>query len=114
MSLSELDEIKVDEMTTDDLLELLDELAMNGWPADFHTRRGTQVVCEECAELIPAEDVITAGLHRVDDDTDPEAQSLVVRVTCPRCGARGTLVCGYGPTASADDAAVLAALPPYR
>lgn len=99
---------------TDDVLALLDELAVDGWGSDFHVRPGSQVACAECADLIAANDLIVDGLHRVDDDADPEAQTLVAQVTCPRCATQGTLVCGYGPTASSDDAAVLADLPPCR
>ena len=31
-------------------------------------------------------------------------------LVCPACGTRGTVVLGYGPSASQEDAAVLAAL----
>lgn len=96
---------------SDDLLDLLKELFDNGWDADFHVRPGGLVMCSQCRASIAAEAMRTARFHRVEHDTDPEAQSLVVEATCPQCGSRGTLVCGYGAAASDDDAAVLASLP---
>jgi len=35
---------------------------------------------------------------------------MVVPVTCPNCGASGSLILGYGPNASAEDADALASM----
>lgn len=96
---------------SDDVLDLLARLTSDGWTADFHARPEGFVLCDRCDESVPASEVSTAGYHRIEDDTDPEAQTLIVEATCPRCSARGTLVCGYGSAAGDDDAAVIASLP---
>lgn len=51
------------------------------------------------------------ALLRTEGASDPDDMTAVVGVTCPRCSARGTLVLGYGPTASVEDTDVLVALP---
>jgi hypothetical protein len=97
--------------TNDELIDLLERLATRGWASDFHVQPGGRVVCGHCDSLIPARSLDTAERHRIDIDTDPADQMLVVTAACPRCSSRGTLVCGYGPAAGIDDAAVLAELP---
>lgn len=39
--------------------------------------------------------------------SDPDDMLMIVAVTCPVCGARGTLTLGYGPIASIEDTDVL-------
>lgn len=97
--------------TNDELIDLLERLAARGWASDFHVRLGGRVLCEHCDRLIPAHSLDTAEYHRIDLDTDPGDQMLVVAAACPCCSSRGTLVCGYGTAAGIDDAAVLAELP---
>lgn len=51
-----------------------------------------------------------AGLGRAEGVSDPDDMLAVVAVTCPNCGTPGTVVLGYGPESSEDDAEVLLAL----
>ena len=67
--------------------------------------------CGACRTESPAADVGVDGVERLEGVSDPGDMVAIVAGTCPACGARGTLTLSYGPSASADDADVLAALP---
>ena len=94
----------------DTVLEVLDALAEHRWRADFHPTPDAGVRCGTCHRTTPADQAPVGQLHRFDHDTDPASQSVVVELACPRCGAIGTMVCAYGPTAGPDDTTVLASL----
>jgi hypothetical protein len=51
-----------------------------------------------------------ATLRRLEGASDPDDLVAVVGLVCPVCGARIAAVLHYGPTASAAEADVLAAL----
>jgi hypothetical protein len=72
------------------------------------------VRCETCGETIPAEEIASDSLHRVEGASDPDDMAVVVAFTCPRCGTRDALVLTYGSEASGADADVLAALPEHH
>ena len=44
-------------------------------------------------------------------ESDPSDMAVVVPVTCPHCGAAGTLSLQFGPMASIEESDVLAAMP---
>lgn len=51
------------------------------------------------------------GLYRTEGASDPADMAAVVAFNCGSCSAGNGLVLAYGPTASAEEADVLAVLP---
>jgi hypothetical protein len=85
-----------------------------GFTGQLAAREGGTVVCYTCHETVPAGEVELAGLLRTEGASDPDDMTAVAAVTCPRCGAKGTLVMHYGATAPPEDDDVLAALEDRR
>ena len=77
----------------------------------FAARGGADITCLTCRNHFPAAGVAAHESTRLEGASDPGDMSMVVPVECPVCGASGSLVLRYGPEASADEAAVLVALP---
>jgi hypothetical protein len=48
-----------------------------------------------------------SSLRRLEGESDPADMVAIVAITCPQCGRRGTMVLGFGPAATAEDADVL-------
>jgi hypothetical protein len=55
-----------------------------------------------------------SSLRRLEGASDPADMVAIVALTCPNCGARGTVVLGFGPAGSPDDADVLGVLRDHR
>ena len=88
------------------LTDVLAEYEGAGYPGTFDVRSETAIACVTCgAESEPATFAV-AGSRRLEGASDPDDMMSVIAVSCPRCGAGGTLVLGYGPTAAAEEAAV--------
>ncbi len=51
-----------------------------------------------------------ARAERVEGTSDPSAESIILALTCPRCGAKGTVAIPYGPGATPGEAQMLEAL----
>ena len=49
-------------------------------------------------------------LRRLEGASDPDDMLVLAAVVCPQCSTRGFLVLNYGPSASAEDAAILGQL----
>ncbi len=73
-------------------------------------RPGGWLICFTCHTESQAADVDVEVLRRTEGASDPDDMLAVVALTCPQCGARATVVLGYGPEAAEDDAEVLLAL----
>lgn len=86
-------------------------LRAGGFPADFRSGEGGTVVCATCGQTSDAARFAVHQLRRLEGASDPDELMLVAAVGCPVCGARGTLLLTYGPTATAEDAAILERLP---
>jgi hypothetical protein len=71
---------------------------------------GALVRCEPCGTELPAADLPTEGLQRLEGASDPADMAAVVTFRCPNCEAGDVLVLAYGPNASGEEADVLAAL----
>jgi hypothetical protein len=93
------------------LLDVLGEYSRRGWPDQFAARDGATVECETCHRTTPAADARVLALRRLEGASDPDDMLAVVAIECPHCGHRGSLVLQFGSTATAEDAAVLEALP---
>jgi hypothetical protein len=88
------------------LTAVLAEYEAAGYPGTFDVRSETAVSCLSCGEESDPATFDVAGSRRLEGASDPDDMMSVVAVSCPRCGAGGTLVLGYGPTAAAEEAAV--------
>jgi hypothetical protein len=71
---------------------------------------GASLRCEQCRQEFAAEQPDVTELRRLEGASDPDDMLAAIALECPRCGARGSLVVNYGPTATTEEAAVLVAL----
>ena len=84
-------------------------LAARGYDADFVLRAG-RARCGGCGAELPAPEMVIDEVYRFEGPSDPGDEMIVVAVTCRRCGRRGTLASGYGPSTSPEEAELLRAL----
>ncbi|HUF99318.1 MAG TPA: hypothetical protein VMM60_14410 [Ilumatobacter sp.] len=89
------------------LTDVIDGYRDAGYTADFGTAADGQVLCDTCETLSTAASLAVASFRRMEGASDPDDMMAIVAITCPACGAEGTLVLGYGPTSSAFDTEVL-------
>ena len=61
-------------------------------------------------DLPPAAEAPVLELRRLEGASDPDDMLAIAAIECPNCAHRGSLVLNYGPTATAEDSAVLLAL----
>jgi hypothetical protein len=99
---------------TDSLLEVVDRYEHHGFPSQFAARPGGNVRCMSCHRDFPARWVPLMALHRLEADSDPDAEVAVAAVECPACEERGTLALSVGPAAPIEDRLVLSLLPDRR
>jgi hypothetical protein len=92
------------------LVEILGELAAEGFTGELSAVAGGSVRCGTCGRESRAEEVDPVTLRRTEGASDPGEMAAVVATTCPHCGTRGVLVLRFGPEAEAADAEVLTAL----
>lgn len=96
------------------LVQVLGSYRQAGFVTDFFAEDGGRVRCGHCASLLAADQLTMHSLRRLEGASDPADMLSVVATTCPVCGAEGTMVLGFGPAASAADAAVSRALADRR
>jgi hypothetical protein len=89
------------------LLDVLAEYADQGWPGQFAARDEGLIECQTCHHRMAADDAQVLALRRLEGASDPDDMLAVAAIECPNCHHRGSLVLQFGPTATADDAAVL-------
>jgi hypothetical protein len=75
-------------------------------PSLFATDDGC-VRCTVCNETFDPEQMQVEAIRRLEGASDPDEEVAIVAATCLKCGKPGTMVVGYGPTASAGEADVL-------
>ncbi len=90
--------------------EIISTLEAAGFTAQMAARPGGMILCFTCHQESPASEVQVEALGRTEGASDPADMLAVAGLICPRCGARGTVVLGYGPEADPDDAEVLVSL----
>lgn len=93
--------------TLDEIVALFEAAGHSGQMA---ARPGGRLICFTCRAEFDAAEVGVAGLRRMEGPSDPADMLAVAALICPRCGAKATVVLGYGPEASDDDSDVLAHL----
>jgi len=87
--------------------EIMGTLDAAGFSAQMAARPGGVLLCFTCRNESPANEFQLQVQRRTEGASDPDDMLAIVGLVCPRCGARGTAVLGYGPEADADDAEVL-------
>ncbi len=86
------------------LTGILATSAQQGFEGQFIPLEGAAVECGSCGARIPAADLEIFATRRLEGASDPDDMIAVYAVRCSRCGRGGTLVLGFGPTASETDA----------
>jgi hypothetical protein len=89
---------------------ILSRLAAAGYAADFRAVDDGSLVCGACGRPSPADRYFDVDLRRMEGASDPDDMTAILSGRCPSCGAGGTAVLAFGPTASEADAAVLLCL----
>ena len=92
------------------LTAVLDEIEADGYTSSFVVRPDAELMCTTCRETVSAARLDPALTRRLEGASDPSDELWVVAAACPNCGAHGSVVLGFGPEASEDDALVVAAL----
>ena len=87
--------------------EVIAGYADAGFTSDFDVTDEGQLQCGACDALSAPGDVRMSSLRRLEGESDPADMAAVVALTCPVCGAQGTVVLGYGPMAAGHEADVL-------
>jgi len=100
-----------DAATLEGIMATLEEA---GFSAQMAARPGAMILCFTCHRETPAAEVELKALGRTEGASDPADMLAVAGLVCPRCGAHGTVVLGYGPEADPDDAEVLVTLGIHR
>lgn len=90
--------------------ELVARYEAQGYVMSFSVEPEAKVRCGACRTASDAEEVHVDTFARVEGPSDPADMAMVAVVRCPWCTVSGTLVIGYGPTASVEDSDVAAAL----
>jgi hypothetical protein len=88
------------------LTSILDDYTAAGFGGEFEVTTESTISCLTCERDSSPADVAMAGLRRLEGASDPDDMLSVAAVCCPQCGAQGTLILGFGPNASAEEAAV--------
>jgi hypothetical protein len=92
------------------IADVIRALEADGYAGQFRAVEGGNVECFTCREISPAATVAVAKMERLEGPTDPADMLAVAAISCPQCSARGTLLLGYGPDSTLEDAEALEAL----
>jgi hypothetical protein len=96
------------------IVEAIAALRDKGFRRDFAVVPSGLVRCASCGHTHEPADLVVEATIRVEGISDPADEAAAFGLSCERCGLRGVLVVAYGPTASADEAAVVTALADRR
>lgn len=96
------------------LTEVLEAYSNGGFGSSFTVLEDGCIECLTCHSTHDASRLKMSSLRRLEGESDPSDMMAIVALTCPSCDAQGTIVLGYGPTASAEDADVLLRLQDFR
>jgi hypothetical protein len=94
------------------VVEEIRALRSRGYTADFSVTRDGQLQCGSCGHIHRPSDAVIESTARFEGSSNPDDQAIVFGLRCSVCGSRGVLVAAYGPTASAEEAAVVTSLAP--
>jgi hypothetical protein len=88
------------------LVKVLGAFEDRGFTEQFIPGDDGAIQCASCNDTTPAAEFAVEASRRLEGASDPDDMMTVVAARCPRCGAAGTLVLGYGPNATEQDAAI--------
>lgn len=91
------------------LSQAIDRLSALGYTENYYAVEGA-VVCGRCDARYEPAGMNVDEIVRFEGDSDPGDQSILYALDAG-CGHRGLYSAAYGPETSADDAAVIQALP---
>ena len=87
--------------------EIMSTMEAAGFSGQMAARPGGMILCFTCRQQSQASEFELQAQRRTEGASDPDDMLAVVGLLCPKCGAQGTAVLGYGPEADADDSEVL-------
>lgn len=96
------------------ITEVLEDYAGSGYSSTFWAEADGNVRCDACQSVQPSRTMAMHSMRRLEGASDPADMAAVVATSCPVCGAEGTMVLSYGPSASEFDADVLLAISDRR
>ena len=85
------------------LVEVIRRLEAEGFVAQMAAEEGGVIRCFTCHRDSPAGEVHLHSLVRTEGASDPADMVAVAALTCPRCGAKGTVALKFGPEASPEE-----------
>lgn len=89
------------------ITDVLEGYAQGGFSSSFDVTGASALECHECGAVSSPNDVSMSSLRRLEGASDPDDMVAVVAITCPACSARGTVILGFGPTATPEESDVL-------
>jgi hypothetical protein len=92
------------------VVEEIGALRARGYTADFRVTVEGLLRCDACDHTITPAEALIESTARFEGPSNPDDQAIVLGLYCEGCAIRGVLVAAYGPTASAQEAAVLTGL----
>lgn len=95
------------------VVDILSGYAAAGYDTEMRVTPDGTIQCRACGTAHLPAAMELDSVRRVEGASDPDDMQAVVALRCV-CGARGALSLAYGPTAAAEEADVLAALPDHR
>lgn len=101
------------DIVADSVTDALEQLAAAGYRSDFSGRDGA-IHCGICHDTHGPELAHVDHVYRYEGPSDPDEEAIVLALSCPVCGAKGTLVSGYGPSTDPDDIELIVALSDQR
>jgi len=97
-------------VTEPTVVEEIEALRSRGYTADFSVTGDGRLRCVTCGRTHLPSDAVIESTARFEGVSNPDDQAVVYGLRCGECGVRGVLVAAYGPTATAEEAAVVTAL----
>jgi hypothetical protein len=91
------------------LVEVIRRFELEGYEGQMAAVEGG-VRCFGCSAVSPASNFELGLLRRTEGASDPADMVAVAGLTCPACGAQGTVALKYGPESSPEESDALGAL----
>jgi hypothetical protein len=95
------------------VLDAAQRLRAMGYVADFSATEDGELRCGACGTVHDPASMAIDEVVRYEGITNPDDEAILLALRCD-CGVKGLFVAAFGPTATADDAAVLRRLPTTR
>lgn len=88
------------------LLEAIQRLRARGYELSFHAEDG-KLRCIESDELVDPERVVVDEIVRLEDDSNPSEQSMLLGLRLPTEDRRGTWTVVFGPNMAPANAQII-------